>query len=149
MGEEKSFHQVMNKTVIINTIPSTVWEFLTNPQLMKKWMFDTEMDIITDWKVGNPITIRVDDWYKTHLENNGIILAFEPNRSLTYSHLSSLSKLPNNIENYSIIDFSLTTKEDQTALTITLSNFPTETIYKHLAFYWSVTIELLKRAIEQ
>jgi len=149
MGEEKSFHQVMNKTVIINAIPSTVWEFLTNPQLMKKWMFDTEMDIITDWKVGNPITIRVDDWYKTHLENNGIILTFEPNRSLTYSHLSSLSKLPNNIENYSIIDFSLTTKKDQTALTITLSNFPTETIYKHLAFYWSVTIELLKSEIEQ
>lgn len=149
MGEKKLFPEAMNKTVIINAIPSTVWEFLTNPQLMKKWMFDTEIDIITDWKVGNPITIRVDDWYKTHLENNGTILAFEPNKRLSYSHLSSLSKLPNNIENYSIIDFSLTTKKDQTALTITLSNFPTETIYKHLAFYWSVTIELLKNVIEQ
>ena len=149
MGEKKLFPEAMNKTVIINAIPSTVWEFLTNPQLMKKWMFDTEIDIITDWKVGNPITIRVDDWYKTHLENNGTILAFEPNKRLSYSHLSSLSKLPNNIENYSIVDFGLTTKKDQTALTITLSNFPTETIYKHLAFYWSVTIELLKKVIEQ
>jgi uncharacterized protein YndB with AHSA1/START domain len=149
MDEKKLFPEAMNKTVIINAIPSTVWEFLTNPQLMKKWMFDTEIDIITDWKVGNSITIRVDDWYKTHLENNGTILAFEPNKRLSYSHLSSLSKLPNNIENYSIIDFNLTTKKDQTALTITLSNFPTETIYKHLAFYWNVTMELLKNVIEQ
>lgn len=148
MDEKNLLQRMVNKTVIINASSSKVWEFLTNIKLMKKWMFETEIDIITDWKVGSPITIRVD-WYKTQLENKGIILAFEPNKHLKYSHLSSLSRLPNTIENYSIIDFSLTEEENQTALTITLSNFPTEAIYKHLAFYWNITLELLKKLIEQ
>ncbi|MFC6102457.1 SRPBCC family protein [Olivibacter domesticus] len=148
MDEKNLLQRMVNKTVIINASSSKVWEFLTDIKLMKKWMFETEIDIITDWKVGSPITIRVD-WYKTQLENKGIILAFKPNKHLKYSHLSSLSRLPNTIENYSIIDFSLTEEENQTALTITLSNFPTETIYKHLAFYWNITLELLKKLIEQ
>jgi hypothetical protein len=37
----------------------------------------------------------------------------------------------------------------QTRLTVTVSNFPTETIYKHLAFYWNVTPVILKRMIEK
>jgi hypothetical protein len=39
--------------------------------------------------------------------------------------------------------------EKQTALALTLSNFPTESIYQHLAFYWTVTLEALKRMIEE
>lgn len=31
---------------------------------------------------------------------------------------------------------------------LSLSNFPTESIYKHLAFYWDITLELLKKLIE-
>ena len=35
-----------------------------------------------------------------------------------------------------------------TELTLTLSNFTTETIYKHLNFYWNTTLEVLKNFIE-
>jgi len=82
-------------------------------------------------------------------KNNGTVLQFEPEKILRYNHLSSLSRLPDKLENYSVVEFGLTPIENQTTLTLTLSNFPTENIYKHLAFYWNVTLEILKRLVEK
>ncbi|MEP6895723.1 MAG: SRPBCC domain-containing protein [Chloroflexota bacterium] len=141
--------KIMNKTVYINAPPSQVWHMLTNPELMKKWMMpDIELNIITTWKVGSPMIIRGNMGGKD-FKNIGIVLQFEPERALQYSHLSSLSRLPDKPASYSIIEFILNPTEDQTSLTLTLSNFPTESIYKHLTFYWNVTLEVLKQMIEQ
>ena len=139
---------IFNKTILINAPASRVWDALTNPELMKKWMSETKIDIITDWKVGNPIVIR-GNLNGKNFENNGTVLHFELEKILQYNHLSSLSRLPDKPENYSVLEFRLAPMEDQTTLTLTLSNFPTETIYKHLAFYWNVTLEILKRMIEE
>ncbi len=140
--------KIVNKTVHINAPTSKVWETLTNPELMKKWMFDTEIKIITDWKVGHPIVIR-GSLNGKNFENNGTVLQFEIEKILQYNHLSSLSRLPDQPENYSVLEFRLVPIENQTSLTLTLSNFPTESIYKHLAFYWNVTLEVLKRMLEE
>ena len=138
-----------NKAVTINASTSQVWHILTTSELMKKWMIsdDIEININTDWKVGSPIVIRGNMSGK-NFENNGTVLQFEPEKILEYSHLSSTSRLPNRPESYSIIEFRLQPMENLTILTLTVSNFPTESIYKHLAFYWNVTLEVLKRMIE-
>jgi len=115
---------------------------------MKKWMFETEINISTDWQVGNPIVIR-GDLHGMSFENKGTVLQFEREKVLQYNHLSSLSRLADKPENYSVLEFRLTPIENQTALTLTLSNFPIESMYKHLAFYWNVTLEILKRMIEE
>lgn len=52
-------------------------------------------------------------------------------------------------ESYSVFTFDLTPVAQQTSLTLTLHNFPTEAIYKHLAFYWNVASEGLRKLIEQ
>ena len=140
--------KIFNKTVNINSSTSQVWHILTTPELMKKWMMpDMEINITTDWRVGSPLVIR-GNMNGKNFENNGTVLQFEPEKTLQYSHLSSISRLPDRPENYSIVGFTLNPTENQTALTLTLSNFPTESIYKHLAFYWNVTLEVLKRLIE-
>jgi uncharacterized protein YndB with AHSA1/START domain len=139
---------MMSKTVTINAPTSKIWEALTNPDLMKKWMSELEIEILTDWKVGNLVVIR-GKLHGIKFENKGKVLQFEPEKILQYSHLSSLSRLPDKPENYSVFDFRLTPKEDLTFLTLTVSNFPTESIYKHLAFYWNVTLEIFKRMIEE
>jgi uncharacterized protein YndB with AHSA1/START domain len=139
---------MMSKTVTINAPTSKIWEALTNPDLMKKWMSELEIEILTDWKVGNLVVIR-GKLHGIKFENKGRVLQFEPEKILQYSHLSSLSRLPDKPENYSVFDFRLTPKEDLTLLTLTVSNFPTESIYKHLAFYWNVTLEIFKRMIEE
>ena len=138
-----------NKAVTINASTSQVWHILTTPELMKKWMIsdDIEININTDWKVGSPMVIRGNMSGK-NFENNGTVLQFEPEKILEYSHLSSTSRLPNRPESYSIIEFRLQPMENLTTLTLTVSNFPTESIYKHLAFYWNVTLEVLKKMIE-
>jgi len=140
--------KLATKAININASPSKVWEALTNPDLMKKWMSETEIDIITDWKVRSPIVIR-GNLHGIKFKNNGTVLQFEPEKILRYNHLSSLSRLPDKLENYSVVEFILAPAENQTVLTLTLSIFPTETIYKHLVFYWNVTLEILKRLIEK
>lgn len=120
---------------------------MTNIDRMKKWMSETEIEIVTDWTVGSRILIG-GRLHGIKFENKGTVLEFEPESRLQYSHLSSISRLRDEPQNYSRFDFQLAPVDDQTALSITVSNFPTATIYKHLAFYWNVTLEILKRQLE-
>lgn len=140
--------QTFTKTVQINAPTSTVWTALTTPALMQKWMSENELHIITDWQVGNPMTIR-GKLHGARFENKGTVLQFEPEQVLAYSHLSSASRLPDQPESYSTLEFRLTPAQDGTSLTFTTRNFPTEIIYKHMAFYWNVTLEILKKTIEE
>jgi uncharacterized protein YndB with AHSA1/START domain len=146
--KEAAYSQIITQRIIINATPSKIWDALTNPRVMNKWMYESEIDINTDWKVGHPITISGDS-HETRFENKGIVLQFESERILQYNHLSSLSNLPDKEENYTVIGFMLTPAENQTTLTLTLSNFPTEIIYKHFAFYWAGTLGLFKMLLEQ
>jgi uncharacterized protein YndB with AHSA1/START domain len=139
---------ILSKTVTIHAPTSKIWEALTNPDLMKKWMSESEIDILTDWKVGNSFVIR-GKLHGIKFENSGKVLQFEPEKNLQYTHLSSLSRLPDKPESYSVFDFRVAPKEDLTLLTLTVSGFPTESIYKHMAFYWNVTLEIFKRMLEE
>ena len=140
---------IASKTVHIHAPASKVWEALTTPALMNQWMMpDSKMAIITNWQVGSLFIIR-GNLHGINFENKGTILQFESKKVLEYNHLSSISRLPNQPKSYSNIEFRLTPGEDQTSLTVTLSNFPTESIYKHLIFYWNVTLEILKKMIEE
>jgi uncharacterized protein YndB with AHSA1/START domain len=140
--------KIFNKAVTIHASASEVWHALTTPERMNEWMMpDAKIDILTEWKAGDPISIR-GQMNGKDFENRGMVLQFEPGKTLTYTHLSSISRLPDRPENYSRIDFHLTPLGDQTILELTLSNFPNESIHKHLAFYWNVTLEILKRTVE-
>lgn len=81
-------------------------------------------------------------------ENRGTVLRFEPPKSLRYSHKSSLSRLPDLPESFSVFDFALRAVNEGTRLTLTLSGFPTPEIEKHLDFYWRVTLGILQRFVE-
>ena len=139
---------LIEKTVVINALATNVWKALTQPFLMKQWMGEEEMNlhIQTSWAVNTPITIS--GFHHLPFVNKGIILEFDEGKVLSYSHNSSLSRLPDEPENYSVIKFNLSPADTQTALTLTITNFPTETIYKHLEFYWQSTIVLLKKFVE-
>ncbi len=139
---------IASKTIQIDASVSQVWKALTNPEWMKKWMSETPIDIITDWQMGGQFIIR-GELHGLPFENAGTVLQFDREKVLQYSHLSSLSRLPDEPESYSLIEFRLTPLEHQTSLTLTLQQFPTEAIYKHLVFYWNVTLEILKRTIEE
>jgi uncharacterized protein YndB with AHSA1/START domain len=145
-----SIHQNISKSIRINASLNAVWEALTQPGLMKRWMSDSEIEIVTDWEVGSPIIINVQDVsYKTAFTNTGIVLQFLKDKVLEYSHLSSLSRLPDQAENYTIIRFTLQPEDGHTLLELNLNNFPTESHYKHIDFYWTITLDVLKRFVEE
>lgn len=139
---------LIEKTVVINALAANVWKALTQPFLMKQWMGEDEMNlhIQTSWAVNSPITIS--GFHHLPFVNKGTILEFDEEKVLSYSHNSSLSRLPDEPGNYTVIKFNLFPADSQTALTLTISNFPTETIYRHLEFYWQSTIVLLKKFVE-
>ncbi|MDJ1504311.1 SRPBCC domain-containing protein [Xanthocytophaga agilis] len=138
----------IHKSMRINATTSKVWQVLTQPEWIRKWILDTEVEVISNWKTGKPIVIR-GYLHDEYFENKGIILQAEQERILQYTHLSSLSKLPDTPESYTIIQFELIASDDRTELYLTLTNFPTETIYWHLEFYWNVTLGLLKKLCEE
>ena len=141
---------VIENYATINAPPSAVWRALTDADLMKQWMAEPEMriEIITDWNVGSPMIVK-GHHNNVDFENKGTVLLLEPHSLLRHSHLSSLSRLPDTPDNYTIIEFQLAeTEENSTLLTVRISNFPTESIFKHWEFYWRITIEVLKRFIE-
>ena len=147
---QSAIHQIVHKSIRISAPLNAVWEALTQPELMKSWMSDSEIEIVTTWEVGSPIIINAEDVsYKTAFTNTGVVLQFLKNRVLEYSHFSSLSQLADQAENYTIIRFTLEPEADQTLLQLDLSNFPTASHYKHIDFYWTVTLEVLKRFVEE
>lgn len=147
--ELSDYPQRIEKSILIHAGPSEVWDYLTVPALMKKWMGDPEMkiEILSDWKPGSPITIK--GFHHMQFENKGMILQLEPNILFQYEYLSSMSNLEDLAENYTTITFRLIPEEEGTKLRVEAENFPTIEIYRHLEFYWNGTVTLLKNWIEK
>jgi uncharacterized protein YndB with AHSA1/START domain len=139
---------ILSYSLLVHSSPQCLWNVLTLPKLMQQWMGEPEMnlDIQTDWVVGHSFSIQ--GFHHILFENKGVLLAFEPNTLLSYSSLSSVSKLVDSPENYSVIIFHLKPVDQSTELTITVSHFPTETIFKHLEFYWRTAIYQIKNKAE-
>lgn len=125
-----------------------VWRALTDPRLMKQWMAPPEIDLTVevDWRVGGAFVVR--GLHHLPFENRGTVLRFEPTSLIRHTYLSSLSRLSDAPENYSVFEFNLTPEEERTRLAIRVSGFPTTAIYHHLEFYWDTTVHILKRFVE-
>ncbi len=139
---------IQTKNILIKASTSKLWAAFTIPSQMKQWMGedDFDLEIITDWKVGSTITIK--GFHHVKFENKGFVLQFEPERILQYNYISSISHLEDKPENYTSLEFILSEQENQTLLTLNISNFPTEIIYKHVDFYWKNTLAILKNTVE-
>lgn len=116
---------------------------------MKAWMGEPEMmlGIDTDWVIGSPIVVR--GVHYGSFKNTGLVLAFEPRTRLAYTHLSSLSRLPDEPSSYTTLEFRVTEATHATSLKLRATGFPTASIFKHLDFYWGGTLEVLKRHVER
>ena len=138
---------IINKTININAPASRVWEALTTPSIMKRWMTDAEMDIISDFRTGSAIVIT-GNLHGIPYENKGTILQFEPSSVLKYNYWSSLSQHEDVPENYSLITFRLMSAEGATTLVFTQTNFTEDVIFKHFNFYWNTALQLLRKLSE-
>ena len=138
----------LEKQILINAPVAEVWKSITDISLMAGWMGDASMnlEIDTSWEPGSPI--RITGKHHARFENKGTVQAYLPEHTLSYNYLSSLSRLPDEEENYTTLRFVLTPQDPQTLLSLTITGFPTEVIYLHINFYWNGTLAVLKKMIE-
>ena len=142
----------MNKTLVakqsitINAPINIVWEALTNPAVLKQFMFGTE--VVSDWKKGSPIVFKGVYEGKIY-EDKGVILRVEPERVLQYSHFSPLSGLPDSPENYHTVTFALSDQGKRTSLSLSQDNNASEEEREHSEMFWGRMLSTLKEVLEK
>ena len=122
-----------------------VWEALTQPQLIKQYLFGTE--VTTDWQVGSPITYK-GVWEGKPYEDKGKVLENEPGRLLVSTFWSSLSGVPDLPENYQTVRYELSSEDRGTRLTLTQDNNPTKADAEHSEQNWNMVLTGLKKLLE-
>jgi uncharacterized protein YndB with AHSA1/START domain len=132
-------------TTTIEASASDVWAALTKPELIKQYLFDTE--VISDWKVGSPITYK-GEWQGKTFEDKGKILKIEPEKLLMSTHWSPLSGVPDSPENYHTVTYTLEQMGEGTEVTITQDNNSTEEKV-HSEENWKTVLGGLKKMLEK
>ena len=147
LGDFRSMNKTLTAkaTTTVNAPPSRVWEALTKPDLIKQYLFGTE--VTTDWQVGSPITYK-GEWEGKTYEDKGKILQIEPGKLIVSSFWSSLSGLPDVPENYKTVRYELSTEGGGTRLTITQDNNETQEEANHSEQNWKMVLEGMKKLLE-
>lgn len=135
-------------TISIDVPVEKVWDALTNPEIVKKYLHDT--NTVTDWKVGSPITWH-GVWNGKPYEDKGVVLAYEPNRLLSTTHWSPLSGTEDKPENYHTVTYELTSSQNgSTHLVLTQSNNPTQEAADSMVKNgWMPILQIMKSLLEK
>lgn len=132
-------------SITVNAPPSRVWEALTNPALVKQYLFGTE--VTTDWKPGSPIRYR-GIWQGKPYEDKGEVVQVEPERLLVSTFWSALSGVPDEPEYYKTVRYDLAPDGAGTRLTITQDNNASEEEAQHSSENWRMVLEGIKKLLE-
>ena len=102
----------------ISASPAQVWAALTDPALIRRYMFGTLVE--TDWQPGSPILWKGE--YEGHAyEDKGEIVEIEPQRRLKVTHFSPLSGQDDVPENYHTLLYELTVTDSGDTTRVSLS----------------------------
>ena len=94
----------VSNTIEINAESAAVWEALTNPELIKEYLYGTET--VTDWKAGSEIIFQ-GEYQGQKYRDKGIIKEIVPGKFLSYTYWSGFTGLEDIPENYSLITYDL------------------------------------------
>lgn len=87
-------------------------------------------------------------WDGNQYADKGRIIDVEPEKLFTHTYWSAFSGLPDEEENYSIVQYELLPTGGKTLLKLTHSNFATETMYEHSDKNWEDTLDKIKEECE-
>ncbi len=137
---------VARASIVVNAPPAKVWTALTDPKLIKEYLFGTEAE--SDWRVGSPIRYR-GVWQGKTYEDKGTVLENVKERRLVTTYWSSMGGLPDAPENYNTVTYELELMGAATRVTIIQDNNPTEESRAHSEQNWKLVLEALKRLLER
>jgi uncharacterized protein YndB with AHSA1/START domain len=132
--------------VTIDASIQSVWDALTNPDKIKRYMHGT--NVSTDWKEGSPIRWK-GEWKGQSYEDKGEILEVRPQRSLKYTHWSPMGGSEDTPENYHTLTYELANESGKTILTLTQDNNPSQEAADEMAKNnWGPVLNGLKQTAE-
>lgn len=135
----------VTKTIEINADAARVWDALTNPELIKQYLFGTET--LTDWQVGSEI-ISQGSWEGKPYRDKGEIVKASPKQTLQYTYWSGFSGLEDKKENYSLVTYNLQEKDGATVLLFTQEGFANEQARNHSDKSWDMVLNKMKELVE-
>ncbi len=130
----------------INVPISKVWQALTDPAIIKQYLFGT--DTVTDWKKGSDIRYR-GVWQGKPYEDKGKIIEIVPEKKLHTTYLSGNSGKEDKPENYNNVIYTLESEYGRTIITITQDNVKDAKEQEHAAQNWNTVLENMKKVLEQ
>jgi uncharacterized protein YndB with AHSA1/START domain len=131
---------------VIHVPTSKVWEALTDPELVKEYLFGTKME--ADWKVGGNITYT-GIWEGKKYEDKGHVLEMVPHKKIVTDYWSALSGKPNIPENYQRVMYELFDENNSTRVLITQDGNPTPESAEHSAKNWITVLKSMKELLEK
>lgn len=135
----------VSESIDVSATPEQVWEALTNPEIIKEYLFGTET--ITNWKVGSEIVFQGE--YEGHkYYDKGIVRENIPNQLLSYNYWSGFSGLEDKPENYSLVTYTVEKNTNSTKFTWTQKGFATEQGYEHSKSGMKEFLQQIKGIIE-
>jgi uncharacterized protein YndB with AHSA1/START domain len=138
--------QVATADVDISASPGQVWTALTDPKLIKQYMFGA--DVETSWEVGAPIRWKGEYEGQT-FEDKGEVVEVVPEERLTVTHFSPLTGQEDKPENYHTVTYELTARGDRTHLALEQDNNPTDEAASESQANWETVLNGIKEVVER
>jgi uncharacterized protein YndB with AHSA1/START domain len=136
---------IATASITIESSADRVWTALTDPALVKEWMFGTDLE--SSFEVGGPITWS-GEWEGKPYEDTGTIMQVDPGERLQFTHFSPLTGADDVPENYHTVEYTLHDNGHRTLVTITQDNNPDAEAQAHSADNWSQSLQSLKKSVE-
>ncbi|MGS2763692.1 SRPBCC family protein [Sinomicrobium sp. M5D2P9] len=134
----------IKKEQTIETSPMVIWNVLTKPEHIEKWLGVTAE---SDWKINSDLLLKFS-WDGKEFVDKGKIIGFDENKLFAYTYWSNFSGLADKPENYSKIRFELEEKGGRTSLKLTHSEIKNLTMYEHSDKNWEETLSQIKSIAE-
>jgi uncharacterized protein YndB with AHSA1/START domain len=136
---------VATATTEIHASPARVWVALTDPGLISRYMFGSQ--VVTDWQPGSPIVWKGEYQGRTY-EDKGEILEVETGRRLKVTHFSPLSGQEDVPENYHTLLYELAANGDTTYVSLSQDRNASEAEAEHSRAMWETMLIGLKEVVE-
>jgi uncharacterized protein YndB with AHSA1/START domain len=140
---------IVTGSVEVNADPEKVWDAMTNPEIIKEYLFGTQT--ITDWQPGSEIMFQGE--YGENLEfkyrDKGIVLRNIPFKVISYTYWSGFSGLEDKPDNYGIVTYSINNTGQQTRLTWTQEGYANDEGYERAQSGMEAFLNQIKGVMER
>jgi uncharacterized protein YndB with AHSA1/START domain len=129
----------------ISAPPERVWAALTDPRLIKSYMFGSEVE--TDWQQGSSILWK-GEYQGQAFQDKGEIVEVVAARRLKVTHFSPLSGMQDVPENYHTLLYELKEHGDKTHVLLSQDKNASEQEAERAKGNWEMVLRGLKEVVE-